>query len=514
MSLSDSEYVTIDKDIRNTGFFSEYLPPCFQLNPKAFLQPPPFECDLIPPYNFNMSRFNQNDARRIISIPEIGAYAVVHAYMKEKHIVKDLIEFTENNPCSFSPILGVNHTIIRHEQSYGGDAPTGDIPMPSDYISNLAAKIIKASGAKKILKLDISNFFSSFYLHMIPAIILGFDEANRQFQNFQHGESVSDTYTIYKNLDSIYRKQNLNRTNGLLVGPLSSKIIAEGMMARIDEELCNAGLNYSRYVDDYEIYIYNDDEKQIVSIVGRILKKYGFTLNYEKTEITEFPYYIAENLKKIIEKYQSAVDENPLISHNAELMNLFNTFFNLEISGTKGSIRYLLKSIETAPIELTDDQDQRLYRAYLFTILTNNARSLTKACSLILKSTTYEPLNEKEKAQISTMLLMNLLEDHDLEVLWLLYILIEAQALVPNDSAINKIIESQNELAQIMLLRKNFLSDAQKQTISEKAHSWILLYELFSNDIISEESLVRKLNLNKNLNMYRKMKDNDVHFCY
>ena len=55
MSLSDSEYVTIDKDIRNTGFFSEYLPPCFQLNPKAFLQPPPFECDLIPPYNFNMS---------------------------------------------------------------------------------------------------------------------------------------------------------------------------------------------------------------------------------------------------------------------------------------------------------------------------------------------------------------------------------------------------------------------------------------------------------------------------
>ena len=63
-------------------------------------------------------------------------------------------------------------------------------------------------------------------------------------------------------------------------------------------------MNYSRYVDDYEIYIYNDDEKQIVSIVGRILKKYGFTLNYEKTEITEFPYYIAENLKKIIEKYQ------------------------------------------------------------------------------------------------------------------------------------------------------------------------------------------------------------------
>lgn len=61
------------------------------------------------------------------------------------------------------------------------------------------------------------------------------------------------------------------------------------MMARIDKELCNAGLNYSRYVDDYEIYIYNDDEKQIVSIVGRILKKYGFTLNYEKQKLLSFP---------------------------------------------------------------------------------------------------------------------------------------------------------------------------------------------------------------------------------
>ena len=78
------------------------------------------------------------------------------------------------------------------------------------------------------------------------------------------------------------------------------------MMARIDKELCNAGLNYSRYVDDYEIYIYNDDEKQIVSIVGRILKKYGFTLNYEKTEITEFTSHIAENLTKIIENYQKS----------------------------------------------------------------------------------------------------------------------------------------------------------------------------------------------------------------
>mgnify|MGYP007054926508 CR=1 FL=1 len=107
-----------------------------------------------------MSRFNQNDARRIISIPEIGAYAVVHAYMKEKHIVKDLIEFTENNPCSFSPIWSESIRLFDTSNRTAAMLPQGDIPMPSDYISNLAAKIIKASGAKKNLEnWTFPNFF-------------------------------------------------------------------------------------------------------------------------------------------------------------------------------------------------------------------------------------------------------------------------------------------------------------------------------------------------------------------
>lgn len=78
---------------------------------------------MIQPYSFNMSRFNQNDARRIISIPEIGAYAVTHSYMKETHIIKDLIEFTDGNSCSFSPILDKNYRIVRHEEVYDHSFP-------------------------------------------------------------------------------------------------------------------------------------------------------------------------------------------------------------------------------------------------------------------------------------------------------------------------------------------------------------------------------------------------------
>lgn len=65
-----------------------------------------------------------------------------------------------------------------------------------------------------------------------------------------------------------------------------------------------------------------------------------------------------------------------------------------------------------------------------------------------------------------------------------------------------------------MLLRKGILSDSQKHILSENARSWILIYELYTEGILSEENLIRKLNLSKNLIMYRKMKTNHVHFCY
>ena len=70
----------------------------------------------------------------------------------------------------------------------------------------------------------------------------------------------------------------------------------EAMLTRIDKELIEEDLLYSRYMDDYEVYIFNESEKEVISIFTRVLRKYGFVLNYEKTEIIDFPYYVSENL--------------------------------------------------------------------------------------------------------------------------------------------------------------------------------------------------------------------------
>lgn len=500
------DFSKIDEEVRDTGFFSEYLPPCFRLNPQAFLRIPPQNCDLIPAYSYTMSRFNGNDSRRNIYIPEIGSYAVVHEFLKNNNIIQEIIEFTEKYKHSFSPILGNDDTLMRHEQSYGGGLKP-ESNTSSTYIDNIVTKIIRASGAKSILRLDISNCFSSFYCHMMPVILLGIEKTEEEYRKYllnSNDTSIDSTYVKYRKLDEIVRRQTENRTNGLLIGPLSSKIIVEGLLTRIDIELESYDIKFSRYVDDYEVYIYDDNYKPTISTFSKVLRKYGFSLNDEKTEIVDFPYYITENLDRIIESYR--LDDTSVES----FMKLFNSFFVLEKDGTKGAIRYLLKTLEKKPINV---KNHELMKAYLLSILSNNERSLTKACSLLVQHKEEMSFDSADIDLLKIMLNNHLSMNHDLEVLWILYLLIDYGAIMQAEPIVERIAKSDNELAHIMLIRRNLLNKNQEQIIVNKAKSWILLYELFANSTIAEQELIVKLNLNKNLMMYQEMKIKNIHFC-
>ena len=175
--ISRDMYQTIQLE----GLFSEYLPPCFKLDEEMLELEPCKGSDSIPPYSFTMSRFTANEARRTLSIPEIGAYLALNQYMKNNNIIEELLEFIENNPVSFSKVIMNDGSIVKHDQVYGGDE-TGDTEVKSQYINNTVKKIILSAGAKKVLKLDIANCYSSLYTHYIPAILLGYESANEEYK--------------------------------------------------------------------------------------------------------------------------------------------------------------------------------------------------------------------------------------------------------------------------------------------------------------------------------------------
>ncbi len=212
----ERDYRKITDEISITGFFSEYLPPCFKISKEFFTHIPKEKCDLIKPLCFTMSRFNANESRRNIFIPEFGSYLALTNFIIKENIIQELVEFCESENESFSTILGDDDTIMRHEQSYDRIYNNN-----SNYIDNIVEKIIRSTGAKKILKLDISNCFSSFYMHMVPAIFLGYEKTENEYKKFcidPKDSSIDSIYLKYKKLDEMIRKQNLNQTNGLLTG--------------------------------------------------------------------------------------------------------------------------------------------------------------------------------------------------------------------------------------------------------------------------------------------------------
>lgn len=503
--MSVRNYKEIGKSITLNGFFSEYLPPCFSLDHKTLLNPPPSDCDLIPPYSFTMSRYNGNDARRTIFIPEIGSYLAAHFFMEENNIIQELVEYTETYNHSFSPILDDDDNIVHHEQAYAGSSLDGEVCTPR-YIQNIGTKLIRSAGAKKVLKLDISNCYASFYMHMIPAILLGSECAETEYNKFVRNNldpAISPKYLKYKKLDEAIRRQNLNRTNGLLPGILSSKIIAEAILTRIDQELENEGIHFVRYVDDYEIFIYDHEEKAIITIFSRVLRKYGFSINAEKTEIIDFPFYISENFEKLLKSKLSDTLERE------DIIDIFNTFFELEVNGTKGAIRYLLKCFEREPPVISDLE---LYKAYLLTIMANNERSLSKSCALLISHKENLTLTQEHQQRVREMLHNHIIFGHDLEVIWLLYLLIEIGGISQGDSLITDIVDTNIELAHALLLRRNLLSDVLLASVISRAKSWLLLYELYATGNIDETTFVSRLNLSKNLSMYQHFKQKNIHF--
>lgn len=499
------DYDALWKIVTLDGYFSEYLPECFSIDETVLKKLPPQNCELVKPYRYTMSRFTRNSARRSIFIPEICSYVVVYNYIQQNGIFQELLEFTESANFSFSRILDMHDNLIKHEQSYGEEEGNS-----SDYVANIVEKIKRSAGAHKILKLDISNCYSSFYMHIIPTIILGYKEAEAEYQksisNNNNGEEPSEEFLMYKKLDKLLRQQNLNQTNGLLPGPITSKIIAEAILTRIDHELDKKKVKYVRFVDDYEVFLFDDDEKLTIGIFAAILARYGFSLNYEKTEIIDFPHYISENLERIFKEYKfdDMTDE--------DLMALFDTFFTLEKEGSVGAIRFLLKSLGHDPI---DTEDKSLYKAYLLSIIGNDDRSLTKACELLIANKKEMPLEKKDIALLKAQLDKHLADDHHLEVVWLLYLLIKTGKFSRrwNGEIIKQIVCSEHELAQIILLRSGLLDGEDLKNLKNNASSWILLYELFATDVLSKDDFEERLNLNKSMSYYNNLKNKDFHFC-
>lgn len=160
------------------------------------------------------------------------------------------------------------------------------------------------------LKLDIQNFFPSIYTHSLTWAILGSKELGKSMIGTNYSGLFSSA------TDLVCQKSNNNETNGIIVGPEFSRIIAEILLARVDIELQNVlseekliikkDYVIHRYIDDY--YIFSDDYNSLEMIehhLSSILQNYNLIINSGKKEIQTSPFHLYDDividLKNILE---------------------------------------------------------------------------------------------------------------------------------------------------------------------------------------------------------------------
>ncbi|MEQ8823942.1 MAG: antiviral reverse transcriptase Drt3b [Filomicrobium sp.] len=149
------------------------------------------------------------------------------------------------------------------------------------------------------LSLDIGKCFDSIYTHSMSWATKSKDEAKENIVAQSFGNQF----------DKVMQRLNHNETSGICIGPEASRIFAEIILAKVDQNVrhnlerrnppMRDGVDYEcrRYVDNY--YVFSNDPvtaEQVEHELSIALREYKLHLNTEKREFDKRPFYSKKSL--------------------------------------------------------------------------------------------------------------------------------------------------------------------------------------------------------------------------
>jgi len=146
--------------------------------------------------------------------------------------------------------------------------------------------VAEAHRFKVLIRTDITNFYNSVYTHSIAWAL--------------HGRKIAFADKEFKlignKIDKLVQYANDGRTNGIPVGSAVSDLIAEILLAKIDQNVSlrlkkkNITFLGTRFKDDYRILANSEeDTKKILKILSEELHKFNLLISENKTKILCLP---------------------------------------------------------------------------------------------------------------------------------------------------------------------------------------------------------------------------------
>ena len=352
---------------------------------------------------------------------------------------------------------------------------------------------------------DISNCFHSIYTHSIPWAVLGFEKSKLIMSS---GNNANKHWTDW--LDIYARKSKRNETLGIAIGPATSSIIVELILGTIDNSLTEKGFHFERYIDDYVCHCSTHEESLIfIRELGQELNKFKLNLNLNKTYVVDLPEPISDDWVSelaaclpatfIDEKYNKRKYLLP------ELLNYLDRAVVINKRTPDGSVlKYAVKSISSS----IEDYAVPSILEYVISLSWHFPLLLPCIDNLLSHELT-DPNDYTER--LNAIIIENAKNHRSDGMAWPLYYLKKYQLPVSNEAS-KWVYKSRDCIALVCLyslgsLRDQiiqFANDLVCKTDYEKDQYWLLLYQLYREDLT--------IDVYKDNQVFKVMKENGVNF--
>ncbi|WP_296507872.1 antiviral reverse transcriptase Drt4 [Rhodoferax sp.] len=355
-----------------------------------------------------------------------------------------------------------------------------------DFETKAARAVQQSFGKRFRAHTDVANCFGSIYTHSLEWAIQGFEVAKASLVSSNQPTHWSS------NLDRVLRMSKRNETSGLPIGPATSSIAVEVILAAVDRELRKRNFSFERYIDDYAALCATYEEAQdFTRTLGKELSKYRLTLNLAKTHIAELPEPAQEKwVAELMSAATPLLREDGQISYlnSGDAFQFLDHAIRLNNETPDGSVIKFAVAIVAGRVK--DNAAANVFE-FVLNLAWHYPILLPYLEKIDARADSYD--KEKLVEKLNSIISVNVDHRRSDGICWALYYLERLEA-APSDSSIARVIESEDCVAIAMLSNfevavdriNAYAKSILNSNLYAKDQNWLLLYQLYRRGLIAD----------------------------
>lgn len=304
--------------------------------------------------------------------------------------------------------------------------------------------VARMPGGRVTLKTDISQFYPSIYTHAVDWAIRGKQRAKQSLRAPGLGPQ----------LDRLLRNSRGGQTIGLSVGPDTSWLVAEILLAKIDSELAKKfpGLprRCARFGDDMTFYATSHDEAHdVLAAYQNLLLEYELAVNPTKVAVIEGLEPVEPRwVRKLrTHRYRDNSDSNQAV----DVVDLFDLAFDeRQRFATQGVLSYAIMRCNPFPGGATS---WPLFRDLVLASVGLEPSTLRNAYDVLRFAKDHGlPVQDESVADVlNELLTRHAKRERGFEISWILFMLRELS--LPLEVATASAVAATTDACSLILLR-------------------------------------------------------------